>query len=86
MTNEQHKSWRFPEWLAAAVMLGFRVGMQRAEMLTGSAAAWIKLNNNLSEMIVVAAVNEAIVDGEVPALEALAVSVDLGEDGVPVQI
>nr|ABG22545.1 hypothetical protein LOC_Os11g37944 [Oryza sativa Japonica Group] len=38
MTNEQYKSWRFPEWLAAAVMLGFRVGMQRAEMLTGSAA------------------------------------------------
>uniref|UniRef100_A0A0E0J3S8 Uncharacterized protein n=1 Tax=Oryza nivara TaxID=4536 RepID=A0A0E0J3S8_ORYNI len=69
MTNEQYKSWRFPEWLAAAVMLGFRVGMQRAEMLTGSAA-----------------VNEAIVDSEVPALEALAVSVNLGEDSVPVQI
>lgn len=48
--------------------------------------ACIKLNDNLSEIIVVAAVNEAIVDGEVPALEALAVSVNLGEDSVPVQI
>lgn len=48
--------------------------------------AYIKLNDNLSEIIVVAAINEAIVDGEVPALEALAVSVDLGEDSVPVQI
>lgn len=48
--------------------------------------ACIKLNDNLSEIIVVAAVNEAIVDGEVPTLEALAVSVNLGEDSVPVQI